>query len=281
MALYTPKHGARFFKYNNFGANPSATFGTLITPGNGSKGAWAQVASSANISRDIDSFYVDIHTGATSAATRPQSIDIGVDPAGGTSYTPIIQNLFCGNAPGVTAAGERAYFFPMRIRAGSSVAVRSQSNATTTFRVGIEFYGQPSAPEMFPVGSFSETFGVSGSSGTSITPGNAADGAWALIGTTTKPLWWWQLGYTINNVTITAEYTYLELAFGDASNKYSIQTIMHGGTTAEVCYHASQPHLLWPVAYCPVAGGTNLYVRGRCVNAPDTGYQVGIVGIGG
>lgn len=271
--------------YDNWGTNPSASIGTSIVPGaSNSEGSWTQIASSANIANDVYAFYLRIFAGATASSQKDQLFDIGVDPAGGTSYTAIISNLDVGESPALTAAGAREFCFPFFIKAGSSVAVRCQgSNATAgTVRVAVRFYGRPSRPESMPIGQYSETLGsISGSAGQSFTPGNASDGSWADLGATTRDLWWWQLGYGISNGTITAEYTYIELAWGDASNKNSIFKVMHGGTTSETCGLACQTGMQMWAAYQPVPAGANIYVRGRCNNAPDTGYHAVAVGIGG
>lgn len=273
------------FTYDNWGANPSATIGTSVTPGtSNAKGSWTQVASSGSIAQDIYAFYMQIFAGSTASSQKDQLFDVGVDPAGGTSYTAIISNLDVGESPSLSQAGAREFAFPFFIKAGSSVAVRvAGSNATAgTVRVAMKFYGNPSRPETFPVGQYSETLGtISGSAGPSITPGNATDGSWLDLGATTRDLWWWQLGYGISNSTITAEYTYFELAWGDASNKHTIFKIMHGGTTSESCGAAAQTNLLSWASYQPVPAGTHIYVRARTNNSPDTGYHVNAVGIGG
>lgn len=283
--LYAPHQTEAAWTYDNWGANPSATPGTSVVPGaSNAEGSWTAIASSANIAQDVYGLYVQVAAGATSGQIKSHLLDIGVDPAGGTSYSAIISNLVCGCSPALTAAGAREFFFPIFIKAGSSVAVRIQgSNATAgTVRVIARFYGYRSAPEGMRVGQYSETIGtITNSSGVSFTPGNAADGGWTLLGATTLPLWWWQLGYQIDNGTITAEYTYLELAYGDASNKQTIFKVMHGGTTAEVCGLAMQTSMLAIAAYAPVPAGTNIYVRGRCNNAPDTGYNAVAIGVGG
>lgn len=271
--------------YDNWGTNPSATPGTAVTPGASDvEGSWTQIASSGNIANDVYAVYIRVAAGATSGQIKSQILDIGVDPAGGTSYSAIISDLVCGCSPALTVAGNREHFFLFYIKAGSSVAVRIQgSNATAgTVRVIARFYGRPSNPDLMPIGQFSETIGaITNSSGVSFTPGNAADGSWVSLGTTTRDLFWWQLGYQIDNATITAEYTFIELACGDASNKQRIMGVMHGGTTGETCGLAMQTGLLACAAYRPVPAGANLYIRGRCNNAPDTGYNANCVGIGG
>jgi hypothetical protein len=87
------------------------------------------------------------------------------------------------------------------------------------------------------------------------------------------------LAYQVDNATITAEYTYIELAWGDSSNKHIILRRMHGGNTSEGIGTPINDNLLWPAAYCQVPAGTTIYVRGRCNNAPDTGYQASAIGI--
>lgn len=284
--LYVPNTSTHFWYYDNWGSNPSATPGTSVTPGaSNSEGSWTQIASSGNIAQDVKAFMIRVSDGATTSAAKNQLMDIGVDPAGGTSYSAIISNVVCGDsAPFTAASGGHNFQFPMAIKSGSSVAVRIQgSNGTAgTVRVGAKFYGYPSAPETFPVGSFSETIGtITNSSGVSVTPGNAADGSWTSLGTTTNPLWWWQIGYQIDNGTITAEYTYIDLAYGDGSNKHIIRRDMHGGTTAEQIGVAFKSNLNFFECYAPVPAGSTIYARMRCNNSPDTGYNMVAVGIGG
>lgn len=283
--LHTPGLSAFNFTFDNWGANPSATIGTSVTPGaSNAEGSWTQIASSANIAEDCYWLYVQIHTGATSGAAKNQLLDIGIDPAGGTSYTAFLSNLAVGASPALSAAGAREHVFPIFIKAGSSVAVRIQgSNATAgTVRVAARFYGRPTRPEVVPRGARSQTFGtITNSNGSSVTPGNAADGSWVDLGAVSQPLWWWQIGYQVDNTTITAEYTYLEVAWGDASNKIRMFKVMHGGTTSETCGLAAQTQMLAAAAYNPVPAGANIYVRARCNNSPDTGYNVTVVGIGG
>ena len=283
--LHAPTLSRYSFTYDNFGANPSATPGTSVTPGaSNAEGSWTQVASSANIAQAVCGFYLRVSDGATASAAKNHLLDVGVDPAGGTSYTAIVSNIVCGATGAITTTGGgHQFFFPLAIAAGSSVAVRIQgSNATAgTVRVGIKFWGQPSRNEIVPCGQISETIGtITNSSGVSFTPGNAADGTWVSLGTTTNPLWWWQVGYQIDNGTITAEYTYVDIAVGDGTNKHVIHRIMHGGTTGETCGSNISDNLILHSCYCPVPAGSTIYIRGRCNNAPDTGYNGVAIGVG-
>lgn len=283
--LAIPRSAEHPWTADNWGTNPASSIGTSVTPGaSNSEGSWTQLLSGATVANDVYGFYLQVHSGATSAAAKNQLLDIGVDPAGGSSYSAVISNLQIGASPALTAAGAREFFFPMFIKSGSSVAARIQgSNATAgTVRVAMRVYGEPTLAGVLPVATYSETLGtITNSNGQAFTPGNAADGTWADLGATTKDLWWWQVGYGIDNATITAEYTYIEVAYGDGTNKQTIFKVMHGGTTGETCGLAAQTQLCWHAAYAPVKAGEHIYIRGRCNNAPDSNYHATVVGLGG
>lgn len=285
MPLFVPRSSSQYWTYDNWGANPSTTIGASVVPGtSNAEGSWAALAGSANMVQQSVGVHLLVHSGAVAGSAKPQLMDVGVDPAGGTSYTSILTNIPVGCSPAPTVAGLRAFFFPIAIPANASVAARIQGASATagTVRVAAKFFGQGTAPETLPVGSFSETVGtVTNSDGVSFTPGNAADGSWSDLGATTTPCWWWQYGYQINNATITAKYTYIELAWGDATNKHVMFRDMHGGTTNEVVGLLAGTSLTWMGGYHPVPVGAHIYIRGRCNNAPDTGYNALAIGVGG
>lgn len=284
--LHVPHQSATFWTYDNWGTNPGSAIGTSVTPGaSNTLGSWTQLASAANIAENVYGLYFQVHSGSTTTQSKQQLLDIGIDPAGGTSYTAVISDMVIGNSPTLVQAGNIEHFFPLYIPAGASVAARVRgSNATAgTVRVAARFYGMRSAPEMMRFGSFTETLGAdtANSRGTAFTPGNAADGSWVDLGAISKPMWWWQMGHQIDNATITGEYVYIDVAYGDASNKTTIFRVMHGGTTAETNGYAAQTQMLPIAAYCPVAAGEHIYIRGRCNNVPDTGYNATVTGLGG
>lgn len=270
--------------FSNF-TTPSATPGTSVTPGaNNAEGSWTQVATSANIAYDVCLIYIAIGGGNTSTAQKDHLLDIGVDPAGGTSYTAVINNIVCGQTQAVTTGWDE-FVFPLRIKAGSSVAVRVQGNNATagTVRVVADFYGRPTAPENIPVGQWSETIGtITNSAGTSVTPGNAAEGSWTSLGTTTKYLWHWQIGMQLSNGTITAQYTTFDLAYGDATNKEIILEDIAIGFygTAEIKASTLMGRAMIR-ATRPVPAGSTIYARARCSTAPTATYNCTAIGIGG
>lgn len=270
--------------FSNF-TTPSATPGTAVTPGaSNAEGGWTQIASAANMAFDSQLMYIAVGGGSSSGSQKDHLLDIGVDPAGGTSYGAVISNIVCGQTQAVTTGWDE-FVFPLFVKAGSSVAVRVQgSNATAgTVRVVGDFYGRPTNPEMVPVGCYSETIGtITGSAGPTITPGNAAEGTWTSIGTTTKDLWHWQIGLQLSNGTITAQYTTFDLAYGDATNKEIILedvTIGFYGTAEIKASTLRGRSLINATRYVP--GGSTIYARARCSTAPTASYNCTAIGIGG
>lgn len=272
------------WKFSNY-TTPSATPGTSVVPGaSNAEGAWTQVATAANMAYDVCLFYIAVGGGNTSAQQKNHLLDIGVDPAGGTSYTAVISNLVCGQTQAVTTGGDE-FVFPFFVKAGSSVAVRVQGNNATagTVRVVATFYGRPTQPEMAPCGTFSQTLGtITSSAGTTVAPGNAAEGSWVSLGTTTSDLWHWQMGVQLSNATITAQYATYDLAYGDATNKEIIiedQAIGFYGTAEIKASILRGRHLVEAYRYVP--SGSTIYARGRCSTAPTATYNVTAIGIGG
>lgn len=271
------------WQYHNGGTNPSATPGTSVTPGaSNAEGAWTQIASAANITFGVWGIWLAVTNGNSTGVDKSHLLDIGIDEAGGTNYTSILSNLVCGQSQaGSTGCNE--WYFPLNIPAGSTVAARVQGVASTagTVRVFAMFFGKPNYPELTPRGEVSETIGtITGSQGVGFTPGNAADGAWQSLGTTTRDLWWWQLGVQCSNGTITAQYTWVDLAYGDGTNMtYIVKTFPIGWYgTAEIAAQPFNHHMLQ--GYCYVPAGSTIYVRGRCSTTPATGYNAVAIGVG-
>lgn len=271
------------YRPQSWNATPAGNNGIAVTPGaSNAEGTYTQILSA--LAQDIFGLWLWCNSGATASQSKQHLLDIGVDPAGGSSYVAIISNIPMGGsaAYSVTDSGQQ-FFFPVFVKTGSTVAVRIQgSNATAgTVRVNLKGYGQPTASYALPVGQYSETIGtITNSSGVSFTPGNAADGTWVSLGTTTRALWWWQLGYQIDNGTVLGNFTYVELGIGTSGAQTVIQRLMNQSTTSETT-SAFSSRLLWPECYWPTAPGETLWVRGRSNAAPETGWNALAVGIGG
>ena len=259
---------------------PSTTPGVAVTPVNGSKGSYVQLVAGADLTQDCYGLLLWFTTGNSTGTTRDILADIGLDPAGGTTYSQVggINDIFSPQTANAVDGG-RWYWFPLFIKAGTSVGVRGQSSVTTTFRVTARFFGQPTHPENIAVATYSETIGASGNGGTPFTCGNSAKwGDWTSIGTTTRPCWYWQLGYGHNTGVTTAQMYFAELGFGDGTVSGTVTIIpcmpqFNPGTAEK----SGNPLFM---GVWEVPAGSTLYVRGSASGTAETTEAVAI-GLGG
>lgn len=213
------------------GTQPSTSFGTSVTPGTNSYGSYVQLISGASVTDEVWEFEIRVDNVGINAAARNCVIKIGLDEAGGTSYTDFIVDLLTGPA-GSTAAGTDfappvKFVFPVRIPAGASVAAAASVNSATltAIQVSIMLRGRPTRPDVVRRGVGVDTFGATpaSSSGTSITPGTASEGSWTQIGSAAaKTYWYWEVGWGLNTSTSADCLQFVDVGVGDASNKQVI-----------------------------------------------------------
>lgn len=198
-------------------AAPTDLYGTSVTPGNNTKGSYAELIDGALVPYDVWLVRINFNSNAVSGAARDTIVDIGIDPTAGTSYSVIIPDLLATSA-GPYGLRSIDYWFPLHIPAGSSIAARASVNNGTvgTLRCWATLFGKPRHPELTWKGSKVEAIGiVSGSSrGTSVTPGTASEGSWTSLGTVTKQAHWWEVGYGCNDGTMDAGNVVGDLSAG-------------------------------------------------------------------
>lgn len=203
---------------------PAAALGTSITPGNNTKGSYAQILSSANVAHDVWGLLINFNSNNVGAAARDTLVDIGVDEAGGTSYTVAIPDLLASCA-GATATGGGGiyYYFPLAIKAGSSIAARASINNATvgTLRCHITLFGKPRYPGLTRRAAGVRAFGITAASsrGTTVTSGTTGEGTAALLASSIgSGNWWWQVGMGVNDTTMTnGGHYYADLLVGNGT----------------------------------------------------------------
>jgi len=227
MPLYVP---ASTFQWsaNTFGSTWStAAFGVTHTPGTNTKAAWTNSGLGV---LPYDVYHIDIVAGVagTTGAANGYLMDIGIDPAGGTSYTTEIPNLAFGFTSVVH--GPKMWSFPLFIKAGSTIGFRAQKNSgTTACRIGMKVHGAPTHPELHPTGTFVQTINANETTSfgtTAFVAGTSgAAGNWtASLGTLTYDSWWWQMSWVANDTGFTKAHAYY----------MDISTSTDGGTTKEI-----------------------------------------------
>jgi len=285
MALYVPSGSDYKWSLSTTTGRPTTAFGTSVTPGTNTMGSYAQLIAGASVTNDVWAILININSCAVSAAIRSALVDIGIDEAGGTSYTVKIPYLLVTSAsPYNIGSGGVWYYFPLFIKAGSSIAARAQVNNATvgTLRCWATLFGQPRRPETTRLGQYVHSFGqtTASSSGTVFTCGTTAEGAWTQLGSaTTRPLWWWQIGFDCAEATPnwTAQVIHLDNAAGDATTKkVIIENLVICTTTAEQINNSPL------TAGCTgnVAVGDLVYGRGQSSGTPDTPLSMMAYGLG-
>lgn len=279
--LWTPSNEFRWQLQTTTG-RPAVNYGTSVTPGNNTYGSYAQLISGASVTHDVYGILININSNSSVAASRNTLVTIGVDRAGGTSYTDIIPHLLGSAAsPLFGACGPGIqYYFPLFIKAGSSIGAKASVNNGTvgTLRAYATLYGMPSRPDLIKVGSYVQAIGVTtgSSQGTTITSGTTSEGSWTSLGSPTKPCWWWQLGFGADDSSLNECYA-LDLSAGDASNKRIItEDFFVNVSTAEQISFGP----LWG-GLCNVATSDTIYGRMQCKGSVDSSLSMAAYGLGG
>lgn len=261
------------------GVQPSANRGTAITPGNNVYGSYTEVMSAAAVTDDGWEIWVYIASVAASTAAKDCLVTIGLDWGGGT-HIDFISHL-AGSCAQSATSGPVVYRFPVRIPAGTSIGAKASVNNATvgTVRVWVELRCAPTRPRFTRCGSFVRTFGAvtANSAGTAITPGTASPGAWVQLGAATvEPLWWWELGYGINDATMTTQLIYADIAFGDATTKHVIIPRCMVITTAAEAISKGQVGREYNVP-----AGALIYGRSQLQSAADDNNSMIAYAVGG
>lgn len=284
--LWVPGGGFSNFNYvtsNILATRPAAALGATVTPGNNSYGSYADVLTTGQVAQDLYGLLISFNSGAVSTAGRDTLATIGIDPAGGTSYTDTISHLLCSDSCPYNAGTGINYYFPLWVKAGSSIGCKGTVNNGTvgSFRVVITGVGQPTDQRLVKVGTFVETIGANtgASNGTSVTPGTASDGTWTSLGSTSKETWWHQQGYGFSGGAIVVSTLAADLSFGNGTTQEMLlrKQIIYQSTAEQIGYG---PHF----GNCErrVPAGSTMYGRLQASSALDAGtYSMIAYSLGG
>lgn len=284
MSLWVPSSNDFRWQVSSTVQRPGTNYGATVNPSGTANtyGSYQQLISGASVTEDVYFILINFNSWAVSAQARDMIATIGLDPAGGTSYTDTIQHLLItGATPYNVGSGGVWYAFPLFIPAGTSIAVKvSQNNtALNAGRCWVQLFGRPARPETVRVGRFVETIGAvtASSRGTSVTSGTTSDGSLVSLGTTTNDTWWHQLGFGVNDNSMVTVAYHMDLAADSAGSKLLIQDLPITTTTAEQVNNSP----LTAGCTANVPGGTTLYGRMQCSGTPDTGLSMIAYCLGG
>lgn len=281
--LFVPNYaGALCANTSSWGtARLSSTMGTSVTPGTGGYGSYAAVGSA--LTSAAYGVRVIVHSNYTNGAIRETLLNVGYDPAGGSSYSVLIPDLQCGcagNPTGAGTGGTLEYVFPLYIPSGATLAVAAYGDVATAFYAGVQVFQAPISPESIKCGTFVKSIGVSGVGGAAVTAGTSSEGAWTSIGTTTAPMWYWQVGWGGDAAgAMASNGIALDVAVGDGSNYEIIiqENYRQADTTERLGMMGSQALHGY---YHPVPAGSTIYARAQNSGATDANTTAIVYGVG-
>lgn len=276
MGLWVP-NGFGDFEFragNTLASRPSGTPGTSVATGTGVYGAYSTLIAAAAVTSDVYGVMVCLNNTALTTVSRVATVKIGVDPAGGTTFITLIPDLVAWSAGPLTTGGGMWYYFPIFIKAGSTIGAAALGIGANTINVQCIVFGRPRAPSKPWVGTAVDVIGPL----TPMTSGTTSDGTYAALGTTTKAYKYWQCGMGCDTTAGTSGNVYtMDLAYGDASNKMLIiaDQMFQYTTAAETFGGVGTPS---NVCYRRTPSGAIIYARIQCSGTADAsivGYAYG------
>jgi hypothetical protein len=168
-----------------------SSIGAAVTAGASNADGTAVSLFSSALTHDVEYLRIAISGPGTSAVDSECLVTILIDPAGGTSWSPLISYLAAGFLISFNSSNQRPwgaeYDFPLWVPAGASLGVRARTanGSTLSLRVQATAYGGNANPASWWCGQRVSTIGAvaASSRGTLITPGASASfGSWTDMG---------------------------------------------------------------------------------------------------
>lgn len=243
-------------------STPTTQPDTVTAGANNADGASVGVLPA--LSHDAEYLVIGVGGNGGAGINSRALLDILIDPAGGTAWSSLIDNLQVGFLrPQDSNTGFTAWFhFPLWIPAGATLGARARTahTATRDHYVGIWAFGGPSRPDMWWCGTKVETLGAveASSKGTDVTPGNSgAFGAWADIGVTTGR--WGAIQPSIGGPGSVAATQAYQWEIGYSSVRIpGVPQLFSAISVSEV-----GPKSWSAIMNCDIPQGTTLQVRGK------------------
>lgn len=243
-------------------------------------GAWTQIHAGLTYPSELVLVVINaIETSADviAATTLNAYFDIGIGPDA-SNVTVIVEKLCGSNAQG---AG-RMYYFPLHIPADTPIWARHQNTAASAKGcINVSFFGGNMNPGTLPRIERVVCLGATAASttGTAITPGSAAEGAWTQISASTPEDFAGVMvgGLFVVDTTMTSGLlTVMDAGIGSAGNEASIGENL----TTQFCYSGNEQVTSFSVpTFCGIPAGSRLSARAAGYTTPDSSNSVVLYGL--
>ena len=269
------------FAADNLTGTPSATglAGTAFAYG-GSNADGSAVGVLGALDQDACYLVVGFAGGASTGEDGSSLVDILIDPAGGTSWASLVDDLAAGCSPtqSATVPAMCWYHLPLYIPAGATLGVQGRRNGATASsgRCIVQVFGAPSRPDQWWCGQGVEGIGINAASskGTSHTPGSTGVySAYATVGTSAKRHG--AIQFTVNGAdnNMLARGYYWQIGISGAQAP-GTPTYYHTSSGAEVITRTGHAG---PI-FCDFPEGTTYQTRATC-NGTSEAHDVAIYGV--
>lgn len=263
------------------GTRPANGWGTSVTPAQNAYGSYANLGV-LSTSYTGYGLWLNVNSANVSAIARQMVITVGIDYAGGTTFTDWINGILVTGAGLYQNGGTNApiwFYFPIIVPAGASLGVKASCSAATLTAFTVE--ARTAIRPQGPVGWYGTrvtSYGTNATTfGTAITPGTTAEGAWtAISGTLTVKHRYLEVGLGSTTNAMSNNIVHVDVGVGDATNKrVALSNVVFQTNAAELI---EKPPLLsgWTEANV----GDIIYARAQVgPNALDTDYRVAVYGV--
>jgi hypothetical protein len=155
MGLRLPRVNEWLYTVSSRGitTRPSTLLSKSVVPAQNAYGAYTQLIAGANVTDDCYEFDLLVGTVAIAASARDCIVTIGIDEAGGAAYTPVWSDIVVGPAGTYFSAGAYnavGFRIPLKIKAGTSVAIKASVNSATLTAIVADciLRGRPTRPDL-------------------------------------------------------------------------------------------------------------------------------------
>lgn len=219
---------------------------------------------------------IRITDGNTATAAKDTILRIGVDLAGGSSFTAIGDFLIGPSAQFNVGGSKTIIWLPYGIPAGATIGMVGSVNNATPGTLRASWKASPLGGGTAFVGTAIESVGLTlaSSTGVAVTPGQAAEGSWTSLGTLTNACKYMGAGVSVANGTTNSLVYHVDLSYstdGGATKNMLVEDQMVITSSSETVAFESVYRLL---AFADIPASATIYGRAQCNAVPDAGFRM-------
>jgi hypothetical protein len=257
----------------------TATSGTAVQSSSSANtyGSWTEIHS--GLLSQGKWVTLNIHSTFTSNSARNSYFDFGVGPDS-SNVTTLIEKLAVNGTNSIVGA---TFMFPLYIPKNQKIWAKHQCSVASI--TGYVMFGVTGGGliglDTFKCVSIEALGSGSSTLGTTITPGNAAQGSWTeIVSSTSKKYVGFMISPLLSNDASRTQYltTYLDIGYGSNGSEICIG---FGNTRQYVIETDERISSMSVPSFCTLPAGTRLVARANGSGAPDTYCSVILYGMVG